>query len=71
MLYHSGEFWLKSNLRGDYEKWFVLNSKGKILHALNLPKGSILMHVSDKHLGIRLDDVTFALYENPKPETLN
>jgi hypothetical protein len=71
MLYHDGKFWLKSNLRGNHQKWFVVNMEGQILRAVNLPKESILMHVSDEHLGVRLDDVTFALYENPKPESLN
>lgn len=71
MIYHDGEFWLKSNLRGNYEKWFVLNTEGQILRAVNLPKESMLTHVSEEHLGVRLDDVTFALYENPKAEPLN
>lgn len=71
MLYHNGEFWLKSNLRGNHQKWFVVNMDGQILRAVNLPKESMLMHVSDEHLGVRLDDVTYALYENPKPESLN
>jgi hypothetical protein len=47
MLYHDGEFWLKSNLRGNYQKWFVVNMEGQILRTVNLPKESILMHVSD------------------------
>ena len=71
MLYHDGKFWLKSNLRGNYQKWFVVNMDGQILRAVNLPKESILMHVSDEHLGVRMDDVTFALYENPISEVQN
>ncbi|WP_421774140.1 6-bladed beta-propeller [Gracilimonas sp.] len=66
MMYYDGEFWLKSNLRGNHIKWFVLNRNGEVLRVVQLPKESILMHVSEEHLGVRLDDVTFALYENPK-----
>ncbi|MDR9419085.1 hypothetical protein [Gracilimonas sp.] len=70
MIYHKENFWLKSNLSGSYEKWFVVNMNGEISHVVNLPKESMLMHVSDYHLGVRLDDVTFALFTNPKPEGL-
>lgn len=70
MIYNEGEFWMESNILGDTEMWLVLNSEGQITRAVHLPKESMLMHVSDKHLGVRLDDVTFALFTNPKPETL-
>lgn len=70
MIYHEGEFWIESNILGDTEMWLVLNSEGQITRAVHLPKESMLMHVSDEHLGVRLDDVTFALFTNPKPETL-
>ena len=70
MIYHKGEFWMESNLLGDTEMWLVLNSKGQITRVVHLPKDSMLMHVSDEHLGVRLDDVTFALFTNPKPEAL-
>ncbi|MCH2449743.1 MAG: hypothetical protein MK198_06300 [Gracilimonas sp.] len=70
MIYHNGEFWMESNILGDTEMWLVLNSKGQITRVVHLPKDSMLMHVSDAHLGVRLDDVTFALFTNPKPEAL-
>lgn len=70
MIYHEGEFWMESNILGDTEMWLVLNSDGQITHRVHLPKDSMLMHISDEHLGVRLDDVTFALFTNPKPESL-
>mgnify|MGYP003674639359 CR=1 FL=1 len=70
MIYHNGEFWMESNILGDTEMWLVLNSKGQITRVVHLPKDSMLMHVSDEHLGVRLNDVTFALFTNPKPEAL-
>ncbi|MFD2533231.1 6-bladed beta-propeller [Gracilimonas halophila] len=70
MIYHKGEFWMESNILGDSEMWLVLNKEGQITRVVHLPKDSMLMHVSDEHLGVRLDDVTFALFTNPKPEAL-
>lgn len=65
MLYHNNEIWLKSNFRGNHQKWMVINMDGQVIKEVQLPKGSRLTHVSDEHLGIRLDEVTLALYENP------
>jgi hypothetical protein len=70
MKYKNGVFWLKSFLRGAYQKWFVLNEKGQILCVVNLPKKSILTHISEQNIGLRLDDTHFALYENPVSELL-
>ncbi|MBD3616184.1 MAG: hypothetical protein HUJ22_06375 [Gracilimonas sp.] len=69
MIYQNGEFWMESNIEGDTEMWLVLNMEGQITKVVHLPKESLLMHVSDEHLGVRLDDVTFALFENPTPES--
>ncbi|MEX0858279.1 MAG: hypothetical protein WD016_09025 [Balneolaceae bacterium] len=63
MMFHEDEIWLKSNMRGEHQKWIVLNMEGQIIKIVNLPKESILMHISKEHLGVRLDDVTFALFE--------
>ncbi len=71
MIYHQGEFWLKSNIETDTEMWLVVGVDGGIDRVVHLPKESILMHVSEEHLGVRLDDVTFALLTNPKPEPLD
>jgi len=60
---HKNRFWLKSNLRGNHEKWFVMNQDGKVEKLVHLPKNSFLTHVSEHHLGIRLDDSTFGLFE--------
>lgn len=71
MIYQNGEFWMESNIEGETEMWVVLNMEGQITKVVHLPKESMLLHVSDEHLGVRLDDVTFALFNNPKPEPLN
>jgi hypothetical protein len=65
MLYNNDQIWLKSNLRGESDIWFVLNMDGEMVDVVHLPKGSFLTHVSEHHLGIRLDETNFALYENP------
>ncbi|MEO9885145.1 MAG: hypothetical protein ABJR05_14855 [Balneola sp.] len=59
---HKNRFWLKLNLRGDYEKWIIMNQDGIVEKFVNLPKNSFLTHVSERHLGIRLDDTTFGLF---------
>ncbi|MEX0723581.1 MAG: hypothetical protein WD053_06880 [Gracilimonas sp.] len=68
MIYHKGEFWMESNILGETEMWLVLNTQGQITRVVHFPKDSMLMHISDEHLGVRLDDVTFALFTNPRSE---
>ncbi|MEP1305639.1 MAG: hypothetical protein ABJK11_07355 [Balneola sp.] len=63
MIYHKQKIWLKTHLKSDYDKWLVINMKGEIVKVVNLPKNSFLTHVSEHHLGIRLDDSTFGLFE--------
>lgn len=63
MMYFNDRIWLKSNLRGNFIKWLVLNMNGDIEQIVHLPQESMLTHISEHHLGLRLDDVTFALYE--------
>ncbi|SMO44271.1 6-bladed beta-propeller [Gracilimonas mengyeensis] len=65
MLYHNGEIWLGTHLSGKLKTWLVLNMQGEILRKVMLPREALLTHVSDNHLGLRLDDVTFAFYSNP------
>jgi hypothetical protein len=65
MFYHNGNFWLESNILGETEMWLVVNNQGKIINVVHLPKESTLTHVDDDHLGLRLNDVTFALFTNP------
>ncbi|MEP1151893.1 MAG: hypothetical protein ABJH08_09210 [Balneola sp.] len=60
---HKNRFWLKSNLRGNHEKWFVMNQDGDIVKVVNLPKNTFLTHISEHHLGVRIDDSTFGLFE--------
>lgn len=63
---HRGRFWLKLNYRGDTQKWLIMTGDGKFQKIVHLPSGSMLTHISDKHLGVRLDDITFALFEPVK-----
>jgi hypothetical protein len=60
---HKNRFWLHSNLRGNYEVWFVMDQEGNVKKMVHLPKNSFLTHVSKDHLGVRLDDSTFGLFK--------
>lgn len=66
--YNNKQFWLQSNLRGDYQKWFVLNMEGQIIKIVNLPKDVMVTHVSNENIGVRINDVEFALFENQRLE---
>jgi len=61
-----GRFWLKLNYRGYTQKWLIMTRDGKFQKIVHLPTGSMLTHISDKNLGVRLDDITFALFEPVK-----
>lgn len=66
MIYFDHNIWLKSNVEAEGSNvWLVLNMTGEIVYRVHLPKNSYLTHVSNHHLGVRLDEVNFALYENP------
>lgn len=56
-------FWLKLNHRSEYQKWLILSESGEKLAIVQLPKDGMLTHVSDQHLGFRLDSHMFALLE--------
>lgn len=56
-------FWLKLNHRSEFQKWLILSESGEKLAIVQLPKYGMLTHVSDQHLGFRLDDHVFALLE--------
>lgn len=66
--YNDNQFWIESNLRGDYQKWFVLNMEGQIIKVVHLPKDGMVTHISDDNIGIRMSDSEFALYRNQKLE---
>jgi hypothetical protein len=68
MIDHKNNFWLKLNHSSEYQQWLVASGQGELLQNVQLPKGSILTHISEKHLGVRLDDITFALFEFPQTE---
>ena len=69
MIYNEGNFWLKSNIDAKTEMWLVVNEEGIVRNVVHLPKESMLTHIDDDHLGVRLNDVTFALFTNPVSET--
>lgn len=56
-------FWLKLNHRSEFQKWLILSESGEKLAIVELPKDGMLTHISDRHLGFRLDDHIFALLE--------
>lgn len=60
-----GEIWLKLNYAGETTRWLVMSREGEPLYVVHLPGGSMLLHVSDHNLAVRLDDITLALYEGP------
>lgn len=55
--------WLKSNIRGNYDKWFVLSQEGEIELIVKMPRNSDITHISRYHIGVRLKDHLFALYK--------
>lgn len=59
-------FWLKLNHRSEYQQWLILSESGEKLALVQLPKDGMLTHISDQHLGFRLDDHRFALLEPVK-----
>lgn len=63
MMVFNDEIWLQSNLRGEFQKWFVLNMDGEITKVVHFPKNVLVTHISNHHIGVRLDDTTFALFE--------
>jgi hypothetical protein len=56
-------FWFELNYRGDTQQWLVMDQEGDPQKIVHLPKESMLTHVSDEHLGLRLEDITFSVYE--------
>lgn len=56
-------FWLKLNRYSDHQEWLVADRDGKPLKIVQFPKGVMVTHVSSYHIGVRLDDHLFALYE--------
>ena len=66
MIDHKNNFWLKLNHSSKYQQWLVASGQGELLQNVRLPKGSMLTHISEKHLGVRLDDITFALFDYPE-----
>ncbi|MCH8496656.1 MAG: hypothetical protein LAT57_13640 [Balneolales bacterium] len=59
----SDNLWLLLNHRSDWNEWLVVEPDGKPKHMVMLPKRSFLTHISEHHLGVRVDDGTLALFE--------
>jgi hypothetical protein len=71
MIYADDRIWLKTTIAAEGDVWVVMNMEGEIEYKVNLPSNSYLTHVSEFHLGVRLDEINFALYENPIIEAQN
>lgn len=56
-------FWLQLNRYSDFQEWLVADQNGNPLKIVQFPKGVMVTHVSEHHIGVRLDDHLFALYE--------
>lgn len=59
----NNNFWLKLDYRSEFQQWLILSESGKKLAIVQLPKDGLLTHISEQHLGFRLDDHSFALFE--------
>ncbi|MEX0646654.1 MAG: hypothetical protein WEA56_02120 [Balneolaceae bacterium] len=60
---HQQNFWLKLNHSGELQQWLVISTEGEFLQRVQLPEDAMLTHISKHHLGVRLNDVTFAFFE--------
>jgi sugar lactone lactonase YvrE len=58
-----GRFWMKSNIMGNYQKWFVLDRDGKPERRIHLPNEGTITHVSEHHIGFRNNEFNFTLFE--------
>jgi len=56
-------FWLQLSHESDFQEWIVLDKDGMPQKIVRFPKGVMVTHISRHHIGIRLDDHIFALYE--------
>lgn len=58
-------FWFRSNMKDSDDIWFVATEADGPVLKVRLPENSTLTHIHPEHLGLRLNDQTFALFENP------
>jgi len=56
-------FWLQLTRESDFQEWIVLDKNGTPQKIVRFPKGVMITHISRHHIGVRLDDHIFALYE--------
>jgi hypothetical protein len=56
-------FWLQLTRESDFQEWVVLDMDGTPQKIVRFPKGVMITHISRYHIGVRLDDHIFALYE--------
>lgn len=63
MVDHQDNIWLRLNHKHEQQQWLVVSGSGEHLGIVLLPKDAMLTHISADHLGVRLDDGTFALFE--------
>lgn len=63
MVDHQDNIWLRLNHKHEQQQWLVVSGSEELLGIVLLPKEAMLTHISADHLGVRLDDGTFALFE--------
>ncbi|MGF1670909.1 MAG: hypothetical protein ACFCU6_10695 [Balneolaceae bacterium] len=55
--------WLQLTRESDFQEWVVLDMDGNPQKIVRFPEGVMITHISRHHIGVRLDDHIFALYE--------
>jgi hypothetical protein len=60
---HLGRIWVKLTRQSEAQEWLVLSDEGDPMKIVKLPKEGILTHISEHHLGFRVNDYTFSLLE--------
>lgn len=56
-------FWLQLSRESNFQEWIVLNRNGAAQKIVRFPKEVMITHISQHHIGVRMDDHIFALYE--------
>lgn len=63
LLDHKNRIWIELTLQSSHQEWIVLNQKGSPEFRVQFPKKGEVTHISEHHIGLRLDDHLFSLYQ--------
>lgn len=58
-----GRIWLQLSRYSGFQEWLILDKDGTTEKIVRFPKGIMVTHISRHHIGVRMDDHIFALYE--------